>query len=1342
MDSSDDSSVLESKTTMNFWNKITSPFKKAAEKTKKTIGDFFAPVPDQVRVRDFVRELPGATKTVGTAVLNFGKDVLRAPNRAAASAMLSLQNQKEFIPGTGVAPKLEKFLMGDKPIKDIRGTGEETIKTFGGGEKASKKYGLPLGFALTALDIVPGIPKKKIAEELGEQLIKRYGDDVAKLIVEKGGKKLAEQAIKEGGEKLVEKAGIVIAKEMKPITEAVKTAEEVIKSVKPVNYFEKEGRNLMEFENADLSLPELKRKLEIAIEGKEDGGLLTLIKKDIQTRESELIDLEKNLYHGTTKENAESILKNGIDTNLNKKGFAEAPDSFYVAPTVQEASMYGDAILRVEPTQKVKTLSVSSEEWAKTIGKSKNAQESKLARDELRKRGYDAVHYGDEVEILNPEKFKVTGPRNLTSNAEEAIETINSKGHPVIKAGKKVAPPKPRADELKPPPPTPPRITTEVPLSGVPDSPKGSALEAIDGMVGKTSTPKNLIEWIKGAPKKFTEAFSDRFAPIKRFEEMVSDMAGKPIDINSSAYTAARMYAGRMGTVESFLNDLQKVISPLRKERADFTRFVLSRRALERAERGFANPAGVTADTAKQAMDELKTKVGPGIFKQFEAAEQAIQKWADEAILKPAAESGLISKQAYSSIVAKNKHWIPFQVLDYLPDSAFVDSLPKGGEIFSVSKQGIVRGLEGTEKIIRDPFEAIIDKLSNAVNLAKRNDVARKLINIREVLPEAKELIQPLAKDARVPKGWGSISVFVDGKNTKWVVPEELSWAMHQMNEVEAGILGNFVKFTSGAFRKGATTLYIPFSLSNAVRDAQMAVMTSKYGFNPADWVSGFAQGLKGAFGWDSKLLEEFSRNGGGFGGFIQGAREISGVKKQLFEPAWWKRTKAVVNPFNLISNFAEAIELAPRLGVYKRALKGGATGFEAAFEARNATIDFAKAGQEMRIINMWVPFVNARWQALLNTARVFKESPVKASAKAGALIVAPGVTTYFWNSLNFPDLYEDVPRWIKDTYFPIIVGEEKDEQGNRVPKMVLIPKGDVGQIFYNPIEYALDYVRKGEPSNFSKLALEWMSQLAPIPFTRDGELSVTQFLSGAMPPILRTPIELATNQSFFTGGPIVPRRLEQVSPTEQYDEKTPQAAVVVGRALGVSPMKMAYGLGGLLGGFGREAIDPAKILQSTASRFYRSAGGEKRNQAWNLKDEAVVGYSTAREQAKRAIEENDIKTATAIIENWNASAEKILPDILPYLAQDDPQEAQKISSSVTFQPQDIARLQRSVYDEQVGEAERKGTTTQLNPKLTKDSLRSIRTGKEDPLATIGQMFPTEELQQTDLKQMRQGLRQ
>lgn len=49
-------------------------------------------------------------------------------------------------------------------------------------------------------------------------------------------------------------------------------------------WYEKDGRNLMEWENGDLSLAELKNKLKVAIEGKEDVDLINMIKKDITTR--------------------------------------------------------------------------------------------------------------------------------------------------------------------------------------------------------------------------------------------------------------------------------------------------------------------------------------------------------------------------------------------------------------------------------------------------------------------------------------------------------------------------------------------------------------------------------------------------------------------------------------------------------------------------------------------------------------------------------------------------------------------------------------------------------------------------------------------------------------------------------------------------------------------------------------------------------------------------------------------------------------------------------------------------------------------------------------------------
>jgi len=41
---------------------------------------------------------------------------------------------------------------------------------------------------------------------------------------------------------------------------------------------------------------------------------------------------------------------------------------------------------------------------------------------------------------------------------------------------------------------------------------------------------------------------------------------------------------------------------------------------------------------------------------------------------------------------------MPFHVIDELSDQTALDRMPKSMEIFSVSKQGIIHELEGTEK--------------------------------------------------------------------------------------------------------------------------------------------------------------------------------------------------------------------------------------------------------------------------------------------------------------------------------------------------------------------------------------------------------------------------------------------------------------------------------------------------------------------------------------------------------------------------------------------------------------------------------------------------------------------
>lgn len=113
-------------------------------------------------------------------------------------------------------------------------------------------------------------------------------------------------------------------------------------------------------------------------------------------------------YHGTIKENKPSLLKEGFNINSNKKGFAEQPEAFYIGG-YGDASMYGDDLVgvKVKVGQKVKTLSMSNKEWADTVGKSKNSQETAQALREIRARGYDAINSGNEIEILNPSKFEI-----------------------------------------------------------------------------------------------------------------------------------------------------------------------------------------------------------------------------------------------------------------------------------------------------------------------------------------------------------------------------------------------------------------------------------------------------------------------------------------------------------------------------------------------------------------------------------------------------------------------------------------------------------------------------------------------------------------------------------------------------------------------------------------------------------------------------------------------------------------------------------------------------------------------------------------------------------------------
>ena len=650
-------------------------------------------------------------------------------------------------------------------------------------------------------------------------------------------------------------------------------------------------------------------------------------------------------------------------------------------------------------------------------------------------------------------------------------------------------------------------------------------------------------------------------------------------------------------------------------------------------------------------MEELKIKLGDDVLSMFDTKVDEIVAWADQKLLQPMWRTGLLSSEGYNAIMAKNKKWAPFEVIAHLPSNP--DKITVGSELFSVARQDVVKAMKGMkpEHQIISLYDALAKRIPATISLIERNKVARAMLAMKDQYPELAQVIVAAEKGVSAPRGWGSISAFINGKAEKFFVPEFLEDAMKQLSPVSTNLLGTIIGYSSAAFRAGATNLYIPFTISNAFRDYYMAKLTARYGFNMKNWLGGLYEGLKGSYGFETPFFRDVMEAKGGFAGWVQQTRNISTQSKQFFEPIWKKRIKNIVNPLQLLQNLSQAVEFAPRLGLAKRTLKAGGSLLDAAWDMRTGTIDFAKAGSLMRVWNIYVPFLNARLQGLLNVKDVAMKRPVHAAGIATQFAILPGLAAYAYNNYYHPELIGDVPQYIKDSYHYIITGRTYDEQLDRlVPQIATIPKGDVGQIFWNPIENALDYTKQKDPRSIIQLVTNWVSDISPVEFaTEEGKPSFTRALGSTIPPIIKGPLEVAVNKDFFRDMPIIPERLEKIAAPEQYFEPrfgrpgTPPLLIKAGEKLGVSPIKMEHLIGSMLAGTGREAVAPGRLPEIIGRRFYRPAGGVIEKKAWEIINEGKVGYNTARLQAIRAMSKDDYDKAADIIAAWNSKSIKYM---------------------------------------------------------------------------------------------------
>jgi hypothetical protein len=526
----------------------------------------------------------------------------------------------------------------------------------------------------------------------------------------------------------------------------------------------------------------------------------------------------------------------------------------------------------------------------------------------------------------------------------------------------------------------------------------------------------------------------------------------------------------------------------------------------------------------------------------------------------------------------------------------------------------------------------------------------------------------------KVPDGMDVVHMMVDGKVQKWAVDKDLATAMKTLDQHQAPKVMHMI---NNIFRQAATTAYMPFTITNAFRDAMLAYTTAPvYQGNALksipqftkDWIQGLYHGVKhekgqwfkGAQTFDDKMVREYLEKGGGFGwsGEIRKPKALKGMlfkeKKRFDQMVADGAVTVLKSPLDLAKHASGAIELAPRLAVYNRAIKNGATPEAATMMARQATIDFNRGGTWMKALNQWIPFLNARVQGRYTAAKSLmdpKNRP-RTMAKIATTVMLPAATAYYMHRTYFGDLYDDIPEYIKNNYFVMVTGSKEDpDTGKQVPTYVTIPKGDIGML-WNPIEQSLEKLFHEKDISWQEMAVDFLSDLSPVQFAREGEIEPGVALSSVMPPVAKGVLEGVANTNLYTGLDVVPEFQREQKPDYLiYRDSTPEEYKWFARELkntvgfDISPLSMQQFASNLFAGYGRQGLSPKAMLDGLTGRLFKSKGGAKQQEALEYVHEIKTGYIETRALAEQLVQQGRRGEAMRLIRLWNQGLNKRVTD-------------------------------------------------------------------------------------------------
>jgi hypothetical protein len=756
----------------------------------------------------------------------------------------------------------------------------------------------------------------------------------------------------------------------------------------------------------------------------------------------------------------------------------------------------------------------------------------------------------------------------------------------------------------------PPAGTTppaEVPPAGAPPTtppPAGEALAAADDPAvqlldalqspGLTIQPEGQARTFRERSEAWVRHWLDRFYPVHKYTAQAIKIGGKMLQgLNPSLMIKAGWLAGVTGRAEALIfkggfktdiygmnnptgmKPLAEIYKPFHGDMEGFDKFLVYRAAIE--EEGlnrFRKPTdwvntGVDLDEAKAYVDANEAKYGAGA-KEFTKYFHSL--------LGDLEDSGLIDPEFAAELRSKRPNYAPLR----RDMEALGDILEAGGN------KGIKATLDrvtsplrtrlGSDRPILPPTQSAIIMTYEIVNAVQRQNVARAIVDLRSHMGMEDIITQIFpGPKGEVPSGPDVVMVRNAGKAEYFKVPQDLADSMKMIHEAGLGEWTKRLSIPSRWLRTGATSAP-GFAVRNPIRDWQTAFINSKAGFNP---ITDFTKGLFHLIMKDDSYWR-WKQSGAEWSMLVtldkdmasEAIREMhaetsSGI--EAFKAKWIK------SPLAYLEKLSELGEKPTRMGVFERARAKGMSDMEAAAESRSASTDFAVRGAKSKAIASLYTFLNARAQTTYKLAQTAKEHPGQFIIRGLASAAVPTILLYALNR-------DDPEYWKRSKqeravwwFLPMRIGG----------RQVKIPKGEIGIIFGNAVEAALEAMDS----------------------TPEGRMKVSEYLNGVfqavspignigetMPTFMRPVAEWVNNRKYYSGTDIENETDKGKAPYLRYGPYTSETAKAVGQALGafnkgegVSPKKMENALYGLTGGVGRMTVSLVDWLSGIAGILPRN---------------------------------------------------------------------------------------------------------------------------------------------------------